>query len=156
MIGRSPSMLQLAQVRGPHLSKTSWASEWSGPVWTSRVSIWGNDVAASAPTGAGSWLNIDTLLPAAGQLIRESTSDPYKKLETATAKLRSYMAKGASARAIDVARGEVIAAQKEVSLYEEGVRSKREWSMLGKVAIVFGIGLLGAGILLVLRRAARI
>ena len=94
---------------------------------------------------------IQTLIPAAGALISQ-LQDPRRQAGVLRAKLHDAIARG-DARQAAIFRAKYEAALHAISRQEEGETSTREWRGLGQAAILTGIGVGVALIVLLLAKA---
>jgi hypothetical protein len=87
------------------------------------------------------------------QALTDAATDPVRQAAVLRAKLQDAVARGASARQVQLLQAQLAAAERRVALKQEAEGSVRQYRMLGQLGIVAGIGLLMATTYLVLRKA---
>ena len=111
--------------------------------------------AATEDSGASS-TSWTTYAQGAIQLYKQSQEQPaYLRMKQAEQDLQRLVLGGGSLKQIGDARTKFEAAKRDVQLEAEGLDSSREWSTLGKLVLVSGIGLAAVGAILLLSKAVK-
>lgn len=117
-----------------------------------RFGVYGSDEEAAPAEGGGPLALLQSYAPTV-QALTDAATDPVRQAAVLRAKLQDAVARGASARQVQLLQAQLAAAERRVALKQEAEGSVRQYRMLGQLGIVAGIGLLMATTYLVLRKA---
>lgn len=100
--------------------------------------------------------SLQAFAPTAIELYKKSQDDPaYLKMKKAEQDLQRLVLGGGSLQQIGDARARLEAAQRDVQLEAESLNSSREWSTLGKLVVVSGLGMAALGAIYVLSKVVK-
>jgi hypothetical protein len=129
---------------------------WQGPWGDAGAS---GASAPSAPQATPAWFPApdsaaSSLLSLVPQVL-DATTDPYRQVELLRAELRNAKLRGKSSTKVAKIEAKLRAAEARLARFQQDRASTQEWSSLGKLAIVTGVGFGVSLILLSLAAALR-